>query len=99
LAIKKWARRAEQGVASVSKEPRPFFEQIWLSEVQKCPKGPIKAEDNVTNRQDWWDESDMQCEEAGDWLSVGAGLLSLAKLMPVRSRWNINYASFQYQNR
>lgn len=24
----------------------------------------------------------MQCEEAGDWLTVGAGLLSLVELIP-----------------
>jgi hypothetical protein len=41
----------------------------------------------------------MQCEEVGDWSSVRAGLLSLAKLVTVRGGWNINYAPFRHLNR
>lgn len=46
-----------------------------------------------------WDESKMQCEEANDWLSVSAGLLSLAKLVTFGGGWNINYATFQHLNK
>lgn len=41
----------------------------------------------------------MQCEEADDWSSVGAGLLSLAKLVTCGGGWNINYALFQHLSR
>lgn len=48
-----------------------------MDEDKKCEKRRMRFMDFVTNRPG----AEMQCEQTDDWPSIGARLLSLAKLV------------------
>jgi hypothetical protein len=62
---------------------------------KNAKRGRMRFVDTVMNRPG----DEMQCEETADWLHVGAGLLSLAKLVTLLGKCNINYATFQHLKR